>query len=38
MIEIEMFEWMGSALIVAAIVLNFTYKEKKRKKHGTDKV
>lgn len=38
MIEIEMFEWMGSALIVAAIVLNFTYREKKRKKHGTDKV
>lgn len=38
MVEIEVFEWLGSALIVGAIVLNFSYKEVKKKKHGKDSV
>ena len=38
MIEIEVFEWLGSALIVGAIVLNFCYREVKKKKNGKDKI
>lgn len=32
MVEIELLEWLGSALIVGALVLIFCYKEVK--KHG----
>lgn len=33
MVEIELLEWLSSALIVGALVLIFGYKEVK-KKHG----
>lgn len=37
MVEIELLDWLSSALIAGALVLIFSYKEvkkKKKKKHG----
>lgn len=35
MVEIELLEWLGSALVMGALVIIFCYKEVK-KKHGKD--
>lgn len=38
MIGIEILGWLGSALIIGAIVFNFSYKEIGKNKHGKNKI